>query len=87
MLASRATRTHLSISVAMTRAKPSVDSGQGTNQVADSTEQLTDGVGDAVGQVSPELGDTVSETGESLSDIVRDLPDVKVGTDGVTIGK
>jgi len=66
---------------------PSVDSGEQTNQVADSTEQLTDGVGDAVGQVSPELGDTVSETGQSLTDIVRDLPDVKVGTDGVTIGK
>ena len=46
----------------------------------------TGGLGDTVGQVSPDVGDTVSETGESLSDIVRDLPDVKVGGDGVTIG-
>jgi hypothetical protein len=66
---------------------PSVDSSQETNQVADSTEQLTGNLGDTVGQVSPDLGDTVSETGESLSDIVRDLPDVKVGGDGITIGK
>jgi hypothetical protein len=66
---------------------PSVDSSQETNQVADSTEQLTGSLGDTVGQVSPDLGDTVTETGQSLSDIVRDLPDVKVGTDGVTIGK
>jgi hypothetical protein len=65
---------------------PSVDSTQGTNQVADSTEQLTGNLGDTVGQVSPELGDTVSETGDSLSDIVRDLPDVKVGGDGIKIG-
>ena len=65
---------------------PSVDSGQGTNQVADSTEQVTGGLGDSVGQVSPELGDTVSETGESLSDIVRDLPDVQVGDGGVKLG-
>jgi hypothetical protein len=65
---------------------PSVDSTEGTNQVADSTQQLTGGLGDTVGQVSPELGDTVSETGESLSDIVRDLPDVEVGGDGVKIG-
>jgi hypothetical protein len=65
---------------------PSVDSTEGTNQVADSTQQLTGGLGDTVGQVSPELGDTVSETGESLSDIVRDLPDVKVGGDGVKLG-
>jgi hypothetical protein len=65
---------------------PSVDSGQGTNQVADNTQQLTGDLGDTVGQVSPELGDTVTETGESLSDIVRDLPDVKVGGDGVKLG-
>jgi hypothetical protein len=65
---------------------PSVDSGQGTNQVADNTQQLTGDLGDTVGQVSPELGDTVTETGESLSDIVRDLPDVKVDGDGVKIG-
>jgi hypothetical protein len=65
---------------------PSVDSGQGTNQVADSTEQVTGDLGDSVGQVSPELGDTVSETGESLSDIVRDLPDVQVGDGGVKLG-
>jgi hypothetical protein len=65
---------------------PSVDSGQGTNEVADNTQQLTGDLGDTVGQVSPELGDTVTETGESLSDIVRDLPDVKVDGDGVKIG-
>jgi hypothetical protein len=65
---------------------PSVDSGQGTNQVADNTQQLTGDLGDTVGQVSPELGDTVTETGESLSDIVRDLPDVEVDGDGVKIG-
>jgi|RhiMethySRZTD1v2_1073278.scaffolds.fasta_scaffold24169_8 hypothetical protein len=65
---------------------PSVDSGEQTNQVADSTQELTGNLGDTVGQVSPDLGDTVSETGESLSDIVRDLPDVKVGGDGVKIG-
>jgi hypothetical protein len=64
----------------------SIDSGSGTNPVADSTEQLTGGVGDTVGQVSPELGDTVSDTGEALSDIVRDLPDVKVDGGGVTLG-
>ena len=65
---------------------PSVDSGQGTDQVADSTQQLTGGLGDTVGEVSPDVGDTVSETGESLSDIVRDLPDVKVGDGGVKLG-
>ena len=37
--------------------------------------------------MSPDVGDTVSETGESLSDIVRDLPDVKVGGDGVKLGE
>jgi hypothetical protein len=65
---------------------PSIDSGNETNQLADSTEQLTNRVGNTVGQVNPELGDTVSETGQALSDIVRDLPDVKVGQGGVQIG-
>ena len=65
---------------------PSIDSSQGSNQVADSTEQVTGDLGDTVGEVSPELGDTVSDTGEALSDIVRDLPDVEVGGDGVKLG-
>jgi hypothetical protein len=64
----------------------SIDSGRGTNQLADNTEQLTNNLGNTVGQVSPELGDTVSETGEALSDIVRGLPDVKVGDGGLKIG-
>jgi hypothetical protein len=64
----------------------SIDSGRGTNQLADNTEQLTSNLGNTVGQVSPELGDTVSETGEALSDIVRGLPDVKVGDGGLKIG-
>ena len=63
-----------------------LDSGRGTNQLADNTEQLTNSLGNTVGQVSPELGDTVSETGQALSDIVRDLPDVKVGKGGIEIG-
>ena len=63
-----------------------IDSGRGTNQLADNTEQLTNNLGNTVGQVSPELGDTVSETGQALSDIVRDLPDVKIGDGGVKIG-
>jgi hypothetical protein len=65
---------------------PSVDSGQQTSQLADTTEQLTGNLGDTVGQVSPQVGDTVSETGQALSDIVRDLPDVKVGGDGIKLG-
>jgi len=64
----------------------SIDSGRGTNQLADNTEQLTNNLGNTVGQVSPELGDTVSETGEALSDIVRGLPDVTVGDGGLKIG-
>jgi hypothetical protein len=63
-----------------------IDTSRGTNNIADTTEQLTDGVGDTVGQVSPELGDTVSETGEALGDIVRGLPDVKVGQGGLSVG-
>ena len=65
---------------------PDVDSGDGTNQVADATEQVTNNVGNTVGQVNPDLGNTVSETGQALSDIVRDLPDVQVGQDGVNLG-
>jgi len=64
----------------------SLDSGRGTDQLADSTEQLTNNLGNTVGQVSPGLGNTVSETGQALTDIVRDLPDVKVGQGGVKIG-
>ena len=65
---------------------PSVDTGDETNQLADSTEEVTNNLGNTVGQVNPELGNTVSETGEALSDIVRDLPDVQVGDGGVSIG-
>jgi hypothetical protein len=67
-------------------ADPSIDSGSGTNQVADGTERVTGNLGDAIGRVSPELGDTVSETGEALSDIVRDLPDAKVDGGGANLG-
>ena len=63
-----------------------IGTDDGTNRIADSTEQLTGSLGDTVGQVSPELGNTVSETGQALSDIVRDLPDVKFGKGGVSIG-
>ena len=63
-----------------------IDTGAGTNQLADTTEGVTRGLGDTVGGVSPELGNTVTETGQALSDIVRDLPDVKVGKDGLTVG-
>jgi hypothetical protein len=65
---------------------PSVDTGQGTNQLADTTEQLTNNVGNTVGRVNPTLGNTVTETGQALTDIVRDLPDVKVGGGGVKLG-
>jgi hypothetical protein len=65
---------------------PSVDTGQGTNQLADGTEQVTNNVGNTVGQVNPNLGNTVTETGEALSDIVRDLPDVQVDQGGVQVG-
>ena len=65
---------------------PTVDTGQGTNQLADSTEQITNNLGNTVGQVTPNLGDTVTETGQALSDIVRDLPDVQVGEGGVELG-
>jgi hypothetical protein len=65
---------------------PTVDTGQSTNQLADTTEQITNNVGNTVGQVSPNLGNTVTETGEALTDIVRDLPDVNVGDGGVKIG-
>jgi hypothetical protein len=65
---------------------PSVDTGQGTNQLADGTEQITNNVGNTVGQVNPNLGNTVTETGEALSGIVRDLPDVQVGQGGVKVG-
>jgi hypothetical protein len=68
-------------------SSPTVDTGSGTNQLADSTEQVTNNLGNTVGQVNPQLGNTVTETGQALSDIVRDLPDVKVGGGGgVKIG-
>ena len=67
-------------------SSPTINSGSGTNQLADSTEQVTNNLGNTVGQVSPGLGNTVSETGESLSDIVRGLPDVKAGQGGVQLG-
>ena len=67
-------------------SSPTIDSGSGTNQLADTTEQVTNNLGNTVGQVNPQLGNTVTETGEALSDIVRDLPDVKVGGGGVNLG-
>jgi hypothetical protein len=63
-----------------------IDTGRETNQLADTTEGATRGLGDTIGGVNQQLGDTVSETGQALSDIVRDLPDVKLGGDGVSIG-
>ena len=65
---------------------PTVDTGEGTNQLADTTEQITNDVGNTVGQVNPNLGNTVTETGQALTDIVRDLPDVNVGQGGVNVG-
>jgi hypothetical protein len=62
-----------------------IDTGRGTNRLADTTEGVTRSLGATVGGVNPQLGNTVTETGQALSDIVRDLPDVTVGRSGVTI--
>ena len=67
-------------------SSPTVDTGTGTNKLADGTQQVTNNLGNTVGQVNPQLGNTVTETGEALSDIVRDLPDVQVGDGGVKLG-
>lgn len=63
-----------------------IDTGRETNQLADTTEGVTRSLGDTVGGVNPQLGDTVTGTGQDLSDIVRDLPDVKLGKNGLTLG-
>jgi hypothetical protein len=65
---------------------PPVDTGGPTDALADATEQTTRAAGDALGGVSPQAGNGVSDTGQALSDIVRDLPDVKVGSGGVSVG-
>lgn len=70
----------------VTPARDDIDTARETDGLANSTGEVTGGLGDTVGGVSPGLGDAVSETGESLSDIVRELPDVKVGKSGVTVG-
>jgi hypothetical protein len=64
-----------------------LDTGRGTNGLADGTEQITNDLGEAVGGVNPELGNTVSETGQALSDIVRDLPDVRAGNGQIQVGE
>jgi hypothetical protein len=63
-----------------------IDTEPETNALADATEDTTRNLGDTVGGVNPQLGNTVSETGQALSDIVRDLPDVRVGKNGVSVG-
>ena len=63
-----------------------IDTGRGTDQLADTTEQLTNSLGQQVSRADPQLGDQVSETGQALTGIVRDLPDVQLGQGRVQIG-
>jgi hypothetical protein len=70
----------------LTSSEDPIDTGRETDQLAGTTEGVTRSLGDTVGGVNPQLGNAVSDTGQALSDIVRNLPDVKLGKNGLKIG-